>query len=1181
MKKTSKRMASLLLAALVVMTAISVCFTVSAETTPYYYDSYITPADYYYDDYYQTKSNYLPGDYITHSDYVTESDYVYVTDPETGESYVTKSDYLVKREWTEIRDKYTGVDYSDESCYVTRADYIRESYRYDDLSGDTVSWHFYNSGGYVTDSDYYYPTYGDVTFTLNTRTGVFRVSGWGQTPGFGGMTPWEDYYGYFIKKVIIEDGITGIGSNTFNRCSNLTDIVIPGRVTGIGDNAFSYCTGLTKLVIPDSVTGIGDNAFSFCTGLTKLVIPDSVTGTGYDLIRGCSELRDIYYTGNESQWRRISIGFGYPVPSYITVHYNCFQGGYQTSSNYGEDVLYSGSCGDNAVWKLTYEYSDEGYELVLTVSGYGEMKTDWNMLGLRRDNLKVIISEGITAIDDYAFYELLINRIYLPSTLKKIGDYAFYRSNIFSDLVLPESVEYIGKDAFRGIQISYLEINRMYPDMHSVLYGAFSACSDLAYIRLGKNITCIPEKAFFKCMGIEYINYSQNLESIGDYAFAYCTTLKNLYRYSDEDYGYGSEKIIKYIGDGAFYCCYKLEYIYFDNGLEHLGAEAFYKCFSLKWAALPQDTKRIERGTFAYCKSLEISSLPICLEYIGEYAFYGCESIKSLHIGLNLQSVGTGSFAHCVSLESIEFPDTLERVYMSAFFYCEKLKDLYFSDSVLYFCYDGLYYPLDTDITIHAPAYSTAYYYAIENGYNFVSTGFAKRGNALGVTWKIDSDLKLSLTPNSDFIPDISAYTDVPWFPYTDKITSLDIGEGVETIGANVFARMVNLRSVSLPSTLKKIRNGAFADCRRLDNVLLPDGVIEIGDRAFSNCSSLSNIYIPDTVIVVGDYAFYRCARLSSVNLGGVIYLGNYAFSKCTKLENAYLGKQLASIGECTFEKTAINELYVPESVTFIDCNAFSGNDDITLLCHYKSYAVDFAEENLINYLILGDASGDGELNAVDLSAVKKLLFNGDGTSSSVLDINRDDVFDLLDFIAIKKILSGDAAPAKPEKINPKDILQYEKDYTVIKQNEDGSYRALIITFYNDIENANVGTYIANFAGTSRLCENEGEFIDRYIYEEYNPETDQTEIVVEEIYADTPLTLNGKTWWYSRRSSFGNGGGLEFLLTDEEIIVYIVSSDIYMKLKPNADGSLTVVRSYNDSFETGDVFTPTEGNKFI
>lgn len=85
-------MASLLLAAVIVMTAISVCFTVSAETTPYYYDSYITPADYYYDDgSYQTKSNYLPGDYITHSDYVTESDYIYVTDPETGESYVTKT----------------------------------------------------------------------------------------------------------------------------------------------------------------------------------------------------------------------------------------------------------------------------------------------------------------------------------------------------------------------------------------------------------------------------------------------------------------------------------------------------------------------------------------------------------------------------------------------------------------------------------------------------------------------------------------------------------------------------------------------------------------------------------------------------------------------------------------------------------------------------------------------------------------------------------------------------------------------------------------------------------------------------------------------------------------------------------------------------------------------------------
>lgn len=1122
MKKTSKRMASLLLAALVVMTAISVCFTVSAETTPYYYDSYITPAD-YYDDYYQTNSNYLPGDYITRSNYVTESDYIYVTDPETGESYVTKSDYLVKREWTEIRDKYTGVDYSDESCYVTQADYIRESYRYNDLSDDTVSWHF--SDTYDSNDYYRYTPYGDGTFTLNTRTGVLIISGWGQTPNFDKPVCY-DYFPY-IKKIIIKDGITGIGKNNFNYCNNLTDIVISESVTHIGSCAFA-----------------GQN------------------------------LKNIYYAGSAQQWDNITVdGSNDRWLRNANIHFN--QGGYQTSSDYGEDVEYSGSCGDNAVWKFTYEYSDEGSGYVLNISGCGEMKTDWFMLSRLRNYYisKVIISEGITAIDDYAFYGLKIFNLVLPDTLKKIGDYAFYRSDILG-LYLPESVEYIGKDAFRGIQISSLEINRMYPDMHSVLYGAFSACSDLAYIRLGKNITCIPEKAFLKCIGIENVYYTQNLESIGDYAFAYCTTLKNLYQYS-EDGGYDSEKIIKYIGDGAFYCCYKLEYFNFDNGFEHLGSEAFYKCFSLKQATLPLDIIRIERGTFAYCKSLEISSLPVCLEYIGEYAFYGCELIKSLNTGLNLQSIGAYSFAHCISLESIEFPDTLERVDMSAFSYCEKLKDLYFSDSVLYFCYGGLYYPLDTDITIHAPTYSTAYYYAIGNGYNFISTGIAKRGNALGVIWKIDSDLKLSLTPNSDFIPDISAYTDVPWCDYTNKITSLNIGEGVETIGANVFARMVNLRSVSLPFTLKKIRNGAFADCRRLDNVLLPDGVIEIGDKAFSNCSSLSNICVPDTVIAVGDYAFYRCAKLSSVNLGGVIYLGNYAFSKCTKLENAYLGKQLASIGECTFEKTAINELYVPESVTFIDCDAFSGNDDITLLCHYKSYAVDFAEENLINYLILGDASGDGELNAVDLSAIKILLLNGDDASLSALDVNRDGVFNLLDLIAIKKILSGNTAPAKPDKINPKDILQTEKDYALIEQNEDGSYYASIITFHNDIENAAVGTYYASFARIGPFCENEGELIDRYIHEQYNPETDKTEIVVEEFYADTPFTLNGKTWWYS----LWNGhGGLVYLLTDEELIVDIGSS---IKLKPNADGSFTVVRSYTSSFEIGDIFAPVDNDKSI
>lgn len=267
------------------------------------------------------------------------------------------------------------MDYSDESCYVTRADYIRESYRYNDLSDDKiVSWHLYNSGGYVTGSDYnyFYTGYADIICTLNTRTGVFRVSGWGEMPDSINWPLWNDYYRDFIKTVIIEDGITGIGRNNFSYCYNLTDIVIPESITYIGFYAFDY-----------------------------------------------TNLKNIYYTGSAQQWDNICVDSGNENIRTANIHFN--QGSYQTSSDYDGNATYSGSCGDAAEWKLTYEYSDEGSGYVLNVSGCGEMKTDWFMLSKLRNYYisKLVISEDITAIDDYAFYGLNIYNLVLPNTLKK------------------------------------------------------------------------------------------------------------------------------------------------------------------------------------------------------------------------------------------------------------------------------------------------------------------------------------------------------------------------------------------------------------------------------------------------------------------------------------------------------------------------------------------------------------------------------------------------------------------------------------------------------------------------------------------------------------------------------------------------------------------------------------------
>jgi len=70
-----------------------------------------------------------------------------------------------------------------------------------------------------------------------------------------------------IKRVVIADTFTSIGSNAFNSCKGLTSVTIGNSVASIGNYAFQTCSGLTSVTIPNSVTSIGTSAFQGCSNL--------------------------------------------------------------------------------------------------------------------------------------------------------------------------------------------------------------------------------------------------------------------------------------------------------------------------------------------------------------------------------------------------------------------------------------------------------------------------------------------------------------------------------------------------------------------------------------------------------------------------------------------------------------------------------------------------------------------------------------------------------------------------------------------------------------------------------------------------------------------------------------------------------------------------------------------------
>ena len=177
-----------------------------------------------------------------------------------------------------------------------------------------------------------------------------------------------------LASVVIGESVTTIDRGAFYHCPTLAFIVIPDSVTTIGELAFSGCSSLnyneygnckylgnennpylaliettsdnyssfeihpdtkiiagyafygcsrlTSIVIPDSVTTIGDWAFSNCSSLTSVVIPDSVTTIGWDAFSGCSSLKDVYYTGSEEEWQKITIGSNNNYLTGAEIHFN-------------------------------------------------------------------------------------------------------------------------------------------------------------------------------------------------------------------------------------------------------------------------------------------------------------------------------------------------------------------------------------------------------------------------------------------------------------------------------------------------------------------------------------------------------------------------------------------------------------------------------------------------------------------------------------------------------------------------------------------------------------------------------------------------------------------------------------------------------------------------------------------
>lgn len=170
-----------------------------------------------------------------------------------------------------------------------------------------------------------------------------------------------------------------------------------------------------------------------------------------------------------------------------------------------------------------------------------------------KNTSEVVISEGVVSLDRYAFYE----------------------QSILKSITLPESLKYIGENAFER-------------------------CVNLASITVPANVTTIGAYAFAES-GLTEIFLPEGLKIIGDFAFM-DVPITQLYI---------PDSVI-YIGSCAFSHS-ELEEISLPGGLVKLEDKLLYSCISLKKACIGEGIVWLGRDIFNTCPNLEEVYFPSTL----------------------------------------------------------------------------------------------------------------------------------------------------------------------------------------------------------------------------------------------------------------------------------------------------------------------------------------------------------------------------------------------------------------------------------------------------------------------------------------------------------------------------------------------------------------------------------------
>ena len=698
---------------------------------------------------------------------------------------------------------------------------------------------------------------------------------------------------------------------------SVTTLEIEEGVTSIGKEAFYRFDKLTSVSIPNTVTSIGMCAFYECKSLTTIEIPASVESIGVNTFYWDDSLQAINVDPNN--------------PSYSSID------GVLFNKDQTELIRYPGG-------------RTGGYE----------------------------IPDSVTYISKSAFaFCTGLTSIGIPEGVTRIGEFAFQVCEGLTELTLPSSLWYIGNRAFTGCDgLTSLVIPEGVTDIDMC---AFEFCEGLTSVTIPASVTSLAVTAFNHSLNLASLEIAEdnpNYCSVDGVVFNKAQTA--LYSCICGKTGsYSIPQGVTNIASRAFQYCGKLTAIEIPDSATSIGEYAFSDCDSLVELELPYGLTCVSRSMCSDCPSLVSVTIPNSVTYIDEYAFASCHSLSQLTIPDSVTAIGNDAFSCCYSLTSVTLPESVTSVGDYAFGSCSSLTEVTILNpecSIYDYAYN-FYNPNST--TIYGHDNSTAQAYAEQYGYTFVSidpvpnTVSGECGEDL--IWVLDLDTG-AMTISGSGPMDNWSFNRAPWNSLRSQIVSVEIEDGVTSLGSCAFYQCDNFETISIPDSVTSMGMCSLYECTKLTEVNIPASVTSIGVNAFYLSDAMTDInvapdnpsyssidgvlfnkdqtelirypagrvggyQIPDGVTSIGYSAFGICEGLTAVEFPeGLTNIENFAFQECHGLTEVSFPDSLYAIDERAFSGCrGLRELTLPEDLSFIGTCAFEscmGLTTVTLPAH-------------------------------------------------------------------------------------------------------------------------------------------------------------------------------------------------------------------------------------------------------